>query len=228
MAEPPMLAASSKAAIWHGAVFHAHKRQRLPQRRQGTYPSRSPYQAVRFRVPPCVRPSLKTNGAQERRFRHASDLSNVPPMPTPITSGGHAFAALWRTQSMTSLRIPCLPAPGGSITTREALSDPPPFSSTATAASSFFAEMNIGESGRIVAGVRTIRKTHHAQLSLRRRFGICASNRIIRFHDVARHEHIGTRFKADPARSRILANGDAIALSDFRIFEKLAKNEGAT
>lgn len=88
--------------------------------------------------------------------------------------------------------------------------------------------MNIGESGRVVAGVRTIKKriTHNALA--KKRFGICASNRIISFRKhVARHEHIGTRFKADPARSRILANRDAIALSDFRIFEKLVKNEGA-
>ena len=96
-------------------------------------------------------------------------------------------------------------------------------------ASSFFAKMNIGESGRVVAGVRTIKKriTHNALA--KKRFGICASNRIISFRKhVARHEHIGTRFKADPACSRILTNGDAIALSDFRIFEKLVKNEGAT
>ena len=89
--------------------------------------------------------------------------------------------------------------------------------------------MNIGESGRVVAGVRTIKKriTHNALA--KKRFGICASNRIISFRKhVARHEHIGTRFKADPARPRILTNGDAIALSDFRIFEKLVKNEGAT
>ena len=89
--------------------------------------------------------------------------------------------------------------------------------------------MNIGESGRVVAGIRTIEKRIAHDALAKKRFGICASNRIVGFRKhVARHEHIGTRLKADPACSRILANGDAIALSDFRIFEKLIKNEGAT
>ena len=46
-------------------------------------------------------------GRKSADFAMPATLSNVPPMPTPITSGGHAFAALCRTQSMTSLRMPC-------------------------------------------------------------------------------------------------------------------------
>ena len=47
-----------------------------------------------------------------------------------MTSGGQALAAFSRTQSRTTRRTLSAPAPGGSMTTREALSEPPPFSST--------------------------------------------------------------------------------------------------
>lgn len=127
-----MLIASGKAAIWHGAVFTCTASANvLPPRAPGPIPVAFTISSSSFSSS-AVRSSFaeEPTGRKSADFAMPATLSNVPPMPTPITSGGHAFAALWRTQSMTSLRMPCLPAPGGSITTREALSDPPPFNST--------------------------------------------------------------------------------------------------
>lgn len=136
MAEQPMLTASGNAAIWQGAVSTWTSRASvLPPSAPGPMP-------VAFTISSssssnaAVRSSLERSPTGRRRAVLAKDatLSNVEPTPTPITSGGQAFAAFARTHSMISRTTPSRPAPGVSMTTREALSDPPPFSRTCTRA----------------------------------------------------------------------------------------------
>ena len=78
------------------------------------------------------RPSAagSSTGRMSARLARPATLSNVAPTPTPTTKGGQAFAPFSRTQRTTSATTPARPAPGGNMTTRLALSDPPPFSMT--------------------------------------------------------------------------------------------------
>ncbi len=132
MAQQPMLMASGSAAMWHGAVFRCTARAvGDPPRPPGPMPvaftasssSRSNAAASSL----CAGEPTSRSSAV---FASAATLSNVPPTPTPISSGGQAFAAFSRTQARSSALMPSRPADGGSITRREALSDPPPFSIT--------------------------------------------------------------------------------------------------
>ena len=69
-------------------------------------------------------------GRSRARFASPATLSKVPPTPTPTTSGGQALAPFSRTQRTTSSTMASRPAPGASMTTRLASSEPPPFSMT--------------------------------------------------------------------------------------------------
>ena len=125
-----MLMASGSAAMWHGAVFTftasavcAPPRAPAPTPVAFTSSSSSASSSA-------VRASGAgaSMGRMSARFARPPTLSNVAPRPTPITSGGQALAAFSRTQRASSSFTPARPAPGVSMTTRLALSEPPPFS----------------------------------------------------------------------------------------------------
>ena len=57
-------------------------------------------------------------------------FSNVPPTPTPTTTGGHAFGPAILTVSITAFLTPSIPSAGLSIHTRLMFSLPNPFGAT--------------------------------------------------------------------------------------------------
>ena len=63
-------------------------------------------------------------------FANNAHFSNVPPMPTPTTTGGHALGPARRTVSKISLLTPSMPSAGFNIITRLIFSLPKPFGAT--------------------------------------------------------------------------------------------------
>ena len=57
-------------------------------------------------------------------FKHKSD---VPPIPTPITVGGHGFPLAFKTDSTTNSLIPSIPSAGNAIFKALLFSEPNPF-----------------------------------------------------------------------------------------------------
>ncbi len=71
---------------------------------------------------------------QQRLLGELGDGVEGTPTPTPITSGGHAPVAFASTARTTASMTPSSPADGSSITSDDALSEPPPLSITWTVA----------------------------------------------------------------------------------------------
>ena len=160
-----MLMARGSAAMWHGAVATRTASAVVrPPRPPGPMP-------VAFTAASSSSSSARrrssaagsSTGRMSARFAKPATLSNVEPMPTPTTSGGQALAPFSRTQRTSSSTMPCLPAPGTSMTTRLALSEPPPFSITCSRAapgsSTGWTSQNAGVLSPVFARSRTASRT---------------------------------------------------------------------
>ena len=63
-------------------------------------------------------------------FASRAHFSNVPPTPTPTTTGGHAFGPASFTVSITAFFTPSIPSAGLSMHTLLMFSLPNPFGAT--------------------------------------------------------------------------------------------------
>ena len=89
--------------------------------------------------------------------------------------------------------------------------------------------MNVGECGRVIAGVGAVeqRITYHAFAQTRLR--IRPGNGLVDAGEhVAWRRHVGTDLEADPYRACVLAYGHAIASRDIGVLKQMVKHDGAT
>src|SRR3989442_484128 len=90
-------------------------------------------------------------------FERIAAFSNVPPMPTPRMSGGHASGPAVLTHSMIHSFTPARPSAGVSILYFDRFSQPPPLAMTMIP-SVAPGTMVMDDGGRVVAGVHAIER----------------------------------------------------------------------
>ena len=72
-----------------------------------------------------IRPNIVDPITRENTNVNVGDY--IPPIPTPITVGGHGFPFALRTDSITNSFIPSIPSAGSAIFIALLFSDPNPF-----------------------------------------------------------------------------------------------------